>query len=119
MPRMDGWFYVEKSFGIAKGVAGKLAASGTKVGGKRYRDAIAMTNDAYCRCLAERTQSKIPKNVKCVHEVIIHGLRMEDVRKAVKAGIEKARNHGGLKDNHSKLWWNTRQGRIYLDKLFA
>ena len=122
IPRMDGWFYVEKSFGIAKGVAGglflmledsdesalkaaeqvlediktvprvagKFVASGTKVGGKRYRGAIAMTNDAYCRCLAERTQSKIPKDVKYMYGVVIHGLRMEDVSKTVKVGIEKA-----------------------------
>lgn len=152
IPRMDGWFYVEKSFGIAKGVAGgmfliladsdesalkaaeqalegiktvpyvagKFAASGTKVGGKKYRDAIATTNDAYCRCLAERTHSNIPRDVKCVYEVIVNGLRMEDVSKAVKVGIEKATETTGvLKITAANYGGTLGKGRIYLDKLFA
>lgn len=152
IPRMDGWFYVEKSFGIAKGVArgmfliladsdesalkaaeralegvktvpcvaGKFAASGTKVGGRRYRDAIATTNDAYCRCLAERTESKTPKDARCVYEVIINGLRIEDISKAMKVGIEKATETPSvLKITAANYGGTLGKGRIYLHQLFA
>ena len=152
MPRMAGWFYVEKSFGIAKGVtggmllimadsdesalkaaeqalegikivpcvAGKFAASGTKVGGRGYRDTIATTNDAYCRCLAERTESEIPKDVRCVYEVIISGLKMEEVNRAVKVGIEKATEIPCvLKITEANYGGTLGKGRIYLHRLFT
>jgi len=122
IPRMDGWFYVESTFGVAKGLAGgmflilansdeaalkaaeqalegiktvpyvvgKFAASGTKVGGKKYKDAVATTNDAYCPSLTGIEGSKLPKDVKCVYEVIVSGLRLEDIRKAMRTAIEKA-----------------------------
>lgn len=152
IPRMDGWFYVEKRFGITKGiaggmfliladsgesalkaaenalegiktvpyVAGKFAASGTKVGGKKYKDAIATTNDAYCACLAERTETKLSKDVQCIYEVIINGLRMEDVKKAMKVGIEKAtETQGVLKITTANYGGTLGKGKIYLTKLFT
>lgn len=152
IPRMDGWFCVEKAFGIAKGVAGgmflilgdsdesalsaaeqalesvrtvpyvagKFAASGTKVGGRRYKDAVATTNDAYCRCLAERTEIKIPRDVRCVYEVIVNGLRIEDVSKAMKVGIEKATETPGvLEIAAANYGGKLGRGRIYLHQLFA
>lgn len=151
IPRMDGWFYVEKRFGVTKGtaggmfliladsnesalkaaekalkgiktvpyVAGKFAASGTKVGGKKYKDAVATTNDAYCACLAERTKTKISKDVKCVYEVIINGLRMEDVKKAMKVGIEKATETTGvLKITAANYGGILGKGKIHLNQLF-
>jgi len=152
IPRMDGWFYVEKRFGITKGVAGgmfliladsgesglraaenalegintvpyvagKCTGSGTKVGGKKYKDAIATTNDAYCACLAERTETTISKDVQCVYEVIINGLRMDDVEKAMKVGIEKATETTGvLKITSANYGGTLGKGKIYLTRLFA
>ena len=152
IPRMDGWFYVEKHFGTTKGVAGgmflilassedsalkaaenaleaiktvpyvagKFAASGTKVGGKQYKDVIATTNDAYCACLKGRTETKLPDEVKCVYEVIINGLRMEDVKKAMKVGIEKATETTGvLKITAANYGGTLGKGKIYLQELFA
>ncbi len=151
IPRMDGWFYVEKTFGIAKGVAGgmflilaesdeaaleaaeqavegiktipyvvgKFAASGTKVGGKKYKDAIATTNDAYCPCLASNKESKIPEDVKCVYEVIVSGLRLEDVTKALKIGVEKATQvHGVSKITATNYSGTLGKGKIFLRSLF-
>ena len=151
IPRMDGWFYVERKFGIAKGVAGgmflilaesdeaaleaaeravegiktvpyvvgKFAASGTKVGGRKYKDAIATTNDAYCPCLARSKESKIPESVKCVYEVIVSGLRLEEVSRAVKVGIENAtRVQGVLKITATNYGGTLGKGKIFLHSLF-
>jgi len=151
IPRMDGWFFVERQFGIAKGVAGgmfliladssesalnaaeealkgiqtvsyvvgKFASSGTKVGGKRYKDAVATTNDAYCPCLASNYGSKLPENARCVYEVIVSGLRLEDVRRAMKIGIDKAtRVHGVLKITATNYSGTLGKGKIFLRNLF-
>lgn len=151
IPRMDGWFYVERKFGIAKGVAGgmflvlaesdeaaleaaeravqsiksvpyvvgKFASSGTKVGGKRYKDAIATTNDAYCPCLAQSEGSKITWDVKCVYEVIVSGLNTANVREALKVGIENATKiHGVSKIAAVNYGGTLGKGKIFLHDLF-
>jgi len=151
IPRMDGWFLVERKFGIAKGVAGgaflilaesdesalkaaeealkgiqtvpyvvgKFASSGTKVGGKRYKDAVATTNDAYCPSLAPSNGSKLPENVRCVYEVIVTGIRLESVKRAMKTGIDKAtRVHGVLKITATNYGGTLGKGKIFLRSLF-
>jgi formylmethanofuran--tetrahydromethanopterin N-formyltransferase len=151
IPRMDGYFHIERRFGIAKGVAGgmflilansdkaaleaaeqaleatkavpcvvgKFAASGTKVGGKNYKDAIATTNDAYCPSLARNEGSKLSEDVKCVYEVIVSGLRLEDVTRAMKVGIENATKvHGVLKITTTNYGGTLGKGKIFLRSLF-
>jgi formylmethanofuran--tetrahydromethanopterin N-formyltransferase len=152
IPRMDGWFYIEREFGIAKGVAGgmflilaesdesalkaaeraldgiqtvpyvvgKFASSGTKVGGKRYKDAVATTNDAYCPSLASNNGSKLPKNVKCVYEVIVSGLRLDDVQRAMKTGIDNATKvRGVLRITTTNYGGTLGKGKIFLNSLFS
>ncbi|MCK4477323.1 formylmethanofuran--tetrahydromethanopterin N-formyltransferase [Candidatus Bathyarchaeota archaeon] len=151
IPRMDGWFYVERDFGIAKGVAGgmflilaesdqaaleaaeravegirtvpyvvgKFAASGTKVGGKKYKDAIATTNDAYCSCLVRKEGGKIPDGVKCIYEVIVSGLTLENASRAMKIGIENAtRVHEVIKITTTNYGGTLGKGKIFLRSLF-
>ncbi|MFQ5821506.1 MAG: formylmethanofuran--tetrahydromethanopterin N-formyltransferase [Candidatus Heimdallarchaeota archaeon] len=151
IPRMDGWFYVERKFGIVKGVAGgfflifaksdetaleaaeralegvttvpyvvgKFAASGTKVGGKTYKDAIATTNDSFCPVLSHHQGSMLPEGVKCVYEVILTGLRLEDVRKAMIIGIESATTVPGvLKITATNYGGTLGKGQIFLRRLF-
>nr|MDO8100691.1 formylmethanofuran--tetrahydromethanopterin N-formyltransferase [Candidatus Njordarchaeota archaeon] len=151
IPRMDGYFCIERRFGIAKGVAGgmflilaksdeaalkaaeravegiksvphvvgKFAASGTKVGGKNYKDAIATTNDAYCPSLAQNEGSKISEDVKCVYEVIVSGLRLENVIRAMKVGTESATKvHGVSKITASNYGGTLGKGKIFLRNLF-
>jgi formylmethanofuran--tetrahydromethanopterin N-formyltransferase len=98
---------------------GKFAASGTKVGGKTYRDAIATTNDAYCPSLARNEGSKISENVKCVYEVIVSGLRLEYVNRAMKVGIESATKvHGVLRITSANYGGTLGKGKILLQRLF-
>jgi len=151
IPRMDGWFFVERKFGVARGVAGgmflilaesdesalkaaeraleaiqtvpyvvgKFASSGTKVGGKRYKYAVATTNDAYCPTLTPNNGSRLPENVRCVYEVIASGLRLEDVRSAMKTGIDNATTvHGVLKITATNYGGTLGKGRIFLGSLF-
>lgn len=151
IPRMDGYFCIERRFGIAKGVAGgmflilaksdeaalkaaelavegtksvpyvvgKFAASGTKVGGKKYKDAIATTNDAYCPSLARNEGSKISEDVKCVYEVILSGLRLENVIRAMKLGIENATKVRGVSNITASNYGGTLgKGKIFLRSLF-
>jgi formylmethanofuran--tetrahydromethanopterin N-formyltransferase len=149
---MDGDFYVETRFGIAKGVAGgmflifagsdeaalesaeraldgvrkiprvvgKFASSGTKVGGRTYRDAIATTNDAYCPSLPRTERTKIPEGVKCVYEVIVNGLLLEDLKRALKVGIEEATKVEGIMGISTANYGGTLgKGRIVLRSLFG
>jgi formylmethanofuran--tetrahydromethanopterin N-formyltransferase len=151
IPRMDGYFHIERRFGITKGVAGgmflilaksdeagleaaeralegtksvpyvvgKFAASGTKVGGKNYKDAIATTNEAYCPSLVRNEGSKISEDVKCVYEVIVSGLRLEDVSRAMKIGIENATTvQGILKITATNYGGTLGKGKIFLQSLF-
>lgn len=151
IPKMDGYFYIDKRFGIAKGVSGgmflilaksdeaaleaaeravestrsvpytvgKFAASGTKVGGKKYKDAIATTNDEYCPSLSRNEGSKIPANVKCVYEVIVSGLKLENVIRAMKLGIENATKVPGVLNITASNYGGTLgKGKIFLHNLF-
>jgi formylmethanofuran--tetrahydromethanopterin N-formyltransferase len=146
IPRMDGYFNIETRFGTAKGVAGgmflifamsdktgleaaeravesirtvpyvvgKFASSGTKIGGKRYKDAIATTNDVYCPNLRHNEDSKVPEGV------IVSGLKLEDVVKAMKVGIEGATKiRGVLKITSANYGGTLGKGRISLHDLFS
>jgi formylmethanofuran--tetrahydromethanopterin N-formyltransferase len=78
--------------------AGGVAASGTKVGGRNYKNAVATTNDAFCPSIKERVgESKIPPGVNCVYEVFVNGLNLTSVERAMKVGIEAATTVAGIK----------------------
>ncbi|MFX1513242.1 MAG: formylmethanofuran--tetrahydromethanopterin N-formyltransferase [Promethearchaeota archaeon] len=150
IPKMDGWFYVEKKFGIRKAITGgmflilansskaalesaeralgaiqtvpyivgKIAASGSKVGGKVYKDVIATTNDAFCPVLLPYGGDMISKDVKCVYELIVNGLRLKNIKNAMKLGIEAATEVPGvLKITSSNYGGTLGKGRIYLHEL--
>lgn len=135
IPRMDGFFYIETKFGVARGIAGAnflilgesqaaalmaaevavdaigeiayvfdpcaggIAASGTKVGGRMYKEAVATTNDAYCSVIRDKVgaSSKIPMGVNCVYEIFFNGLDQTHLERAMKVGIEAATTVPGVK----------------------
>ncbi len=79
-------------------VTGRIAASGSKVGGNSYQNAIATTNEVYCRCISDRvSQSKVRNDVDCVYEIIVNGLDLQHVKMAMRAGLEKAKTVHGVK----------------------
>jgi formylmethanofuran--tetrahydromethanopterin N-formyltransferase len=79
------------------------------------------TNHPYCQSLKQKlgTESKVPKGVKYIPEIVINGVSMKAVKEAMKAGIQSVRevdgvvavsagNYGGKLGKH----------KIYLKELF-
>jgi len=65
---------------------GGIVRSGSKVGSK-YKALIASTNDNFCPSLRSFTNSKLPKDVNCVMEIVINGLTSQDIAQAIKTSI--------------------------------
>ena len=79
-------------------VTGRMAASGSKVGGHVYKNAVATTNDAFCPTLLGKVKhSEIGNDVNCVYEIIVNGLDLDHVKAAMKVGIEKAKGVRGVR----------------------
>ena len=75
---------------------GGICRAGSKVGSKKYK-LPASTNDPYCpkiRKLVEET--RVPEGVRCVYEIVINGLTLEDVKKAMAAGMRAAAEVPGV-----------------------
>jgi formylmethanofuran--tetrahydromethanopterin N-formyltransferase len=79
-------------------VTGRMAASGSKVGGHVYTEAVATTNDAYCPSISDKVKhSEVGTDVNCVYEIIVNGLDLEHVKAAMRVGIEKAKGVRGVR----------------------
>lgn len=61
--------------------------SGSKVGSK-YKGLSASTNHHFCPTLKGQPGNVLAKNIEAVMEIVIDGLTVEDVRLAMKRGIE-------------------------------
>jgi len=61
--------------------------SGSKVGSK-YKGLSASTNHNYCPTLKGLPGNVLDKNIEAVMEIVIDGLTAEDIRLAMKRGIE-------------------------------
>jgi len=100
--------------GVIMPFPGGVVRSGSKVGA-RYKFLRASTNDAYCPTLRGMVQSAVPDGVNTVLEIVICGLTEDQVRAAMRAGIEAASqpgivrisagNYGGRLGKHLiRLW---------------
>jgi formylmethanofuran--tetrahydromethanopterin N-formyltransferase len=69
---------------------GGIVRSGSKVGSRGYKGMIASTNDAYCPTVRPLTASALPAGVNAVLEIVIDGLGVEAVARAMRAGIDAA-----------------------------
>ncbi len=68
---------------------GGVVRSGSKVGSK-YKALNASTNDAFCPTLKGQTASDLSPEIESVMEIVIDGLSENDIRKAMRVGIEAA-----------------------------
>ncbi|HPE59823.1 MAG TPA: hypothetical protein PLB10_05760 [Thiolinea sp.] len=98
----------------------KCAASGSKVGAKKYTDMVATTNDKYCPTIEPRpADTHLWESVKCVYEIIVSGPRDADVREGMKVGIEAATTMPGVLAIHTGNYGGKLgKGKIYLHSLF-
>jgi len=79
------------------------------------------TNHPYCPSLRERLgkESKVPKGVNYIPEIVIHGTSLEAVKQAMKAGIEAARTEEGVvRISAGNYGGKLGKYRIYLRELF-
>ena len=68
---------------------GGVVRSGSKVGSK-YKALNASTNDAFCPTLKGQTKTQLSPEIESVMEIVIDGLSADDIRIAMKVGIEAA-----------------------------
>lgn len=79
------------------------------------------TNHPYCPSLKERLgkESKVPEGVKYIPEIVINGISMDAVKKAMKTGIEAALNvKGVVRISAGNYGGKLGKYRIYLRELF-
>lgn len=80
---------------VALPFPGGIVRSGSKVG-SRYPKLRASTNEAYCPTLRGITPTELPDGCQAVYEIVIDGLSVSDVRRAMHAGLHAAAASPGL-----------------------
>jgi formylmethanofuran--tetrahydromethanopterin N-formyltransferase len=75
--------------GVIAPFPGGVVRSGSKVG-SRYKKLKASTNDAYCPTLRGLVKSDLPDGVGAVYEIVIDGVDLPSVEKAMRVGIRAA-----------------------------
>lgn len=89
---------MSKLRGVIMPFPGGIVRSGSKVGSK-YKALPASTNDAFCPTLRGAVKSELPPDAGAVLEIVIDGLTQDDVRAAMRAGIDavcKVGKAGGI-----------------------
>lgn len=75
---------------------GGICRSGSKAGSLKYK-LKASTNHPFCPSLKKIVaDTQLPEEVNCVYEIVINGLTLEDVKKAMREGIKAASNVPGV-----------------------
>jgi len=75
---------------------GGICRSGSKVGSLKYK-LPASTNHPYCPTLRDyASDTQVPGNVKSIYEIVINGLDLESVKKAMTEGIKAAAKVDGV-----------------------
>jgi formylmethanofuran--tetrahydromethanopterin N-formyltransferase len=75
---------------------GGICRSGSKAGSLKYK-LKASTNHPFCPKLRELVPySQVPEDVKCVYEIVINGLTLEDVKRAMIDGLKAAAEVSGV-----------------------
>jgi formylmethanofuran--tetrahydromethanopterin N-formyltransferase len=75
---------------------GGICRSGSKAGSLKYK-LKASTNHPFCPKLRTLvTDTQVPEGVECVYEIVINGLTLEAVKKAMNAGVKAAANVQGV-----------------------
>jgi formylmethanofuran--tetrahydromethanopterin N-formyltransferase len=82
---------IDATDGAAASFPSGVTGSGSKVGSRKYKFMKATTNDAFCPTIKEKNpNSLVPDGVKAIFEIIIDGVSMEVVKRAMADGIRAA-----------------------------
>ena len=75
---------------------GGICRSGSKVGSLKYR-LKASTNHPFCPKLRTLVKdSQVPENAHCVYEIVVNGLTLEVVKRAIGIGVKAAADVPGV-----------------------
>ena len=81
---------IRKVKGVITPFPGGICRSGSKVGSMKYK-LKASTNHLFCPTLRKVVEnSMIPENVNSVYEIVINGINLDSVKKALGVGIKAA-----------------------------
>lgn len=81
---------IQKVDGVVTTFPGGICRSGSKIGSLKYKQ-NASTNHPFCPLLRDIiSDTQIPKNVDCVYELVINGLELDSVKKALTEGSQAA-----------------------------
>ncbi|MEM3704142.1 MAG: formylmethanofuran--tetrahydromethanopterin N-formyltransferase [Candidatus Bathyarchaeia archaeon] len=82
--------------GVIMPFPGGVCRSGSKAGSLKYK-LRASTNHPFCPTLKNVVEdSQLPEDVNCVYEIVINGLTVDAVKKAMGEGIKAAMNVPGV-----------------------
>lgn len=82
--------------GVILPFPGGICRSGSKIGSLKYK-LPASTNHFFCPKLRDIVpDSKVPEGVNTIYEIVINGLNLESVKKAMAEGIKAAANVPGV-----------------------
>ena len=85
-----------KAEGVIMPFPGGICRSGSKAGSQKYK-LPASTFHQYCPRLRKLvSDSKVPEGVHCVYEIVINGLTLDSVKKAMGMGIKAAAQVPGV-----------------------
>jgi formylmethanofuran--tetrahydromethanopterin N-formyltransferase len=102
--------------GVIMPFPGGVVRSGSKIGSK-YKGLKASTNDAYCPTLRGAVQSALPDGVNCVYEIVIDGLDLAAVERAMRVGIEAACRPGVVRITAGNYGGSLGPFHLHLHKL--
>jgi formylmethanofuran--tetrahydromethanopterin N-formyltransferase len=75
---------------------GGVCRSGSKAGSLKYK-LTASTNHPFCPTLKKIvSDTMLPEEVNCVYEIVVNGLTLEAVKKAMGEGVKAAINVPGV-----------------------
>jgi formylmethanofuran--tetrahydromethanopterin N-formyltransferase len=90
-------FSMKKVEGVILPFPGGICRSGSKVGSIKYK-LTASTNHYYCPTLKKlMSDSRLSPEVNSVYEIVVNGLNLEVVKRAMALGIESACAVSGVK----------------------
>jgi formylmethanofuran--tetrahydromethanopterin N-formyltransferase len=98
---------------------GGICRSGSKAGSLKYK-LKASTNHPFCPGLRDLVpETQVPEGVDCVYEIVVNGLTLDAVKKAVVEGVRAAANvQGVMKISAGNYGGKLGPYRAYLNEAF-
>ncbi len=87
---------IRKVDGAVLTFPGGICRSGSKIGSLKYK-LTASTNHVFCPSIREQVKdTQVPAGVNSVYEIVVNGLNLDAVQKAVGAGVQAAASVPGV-----------------------